>query len=76
VDFITHEKNIKQTLYTQQQGKKEGITFTLKESTNGSSSLGVGEGDEFFHSIILFFSFKNTGWLHRYCSLWFVVLNP
>jgi hypothetical protein len=36
-------KTSNKTLYTQ-QGKKEGIAFTLKESTNGSSSLGEREG--------------------------------
>lgn len=52
VDYITHEKTSNK-LFIHNNGK--GITFTLKESTNGSSSSlvgGSGRG-EFFHSIIL-----------------------
>jgi len=39
VDYITHEKTSNK-LFIHNKGK--GITFTLKESTNGSSSLGMG----------------------------------
>jgi hypothetical protein len=59
VDYITHEKTSNK-LFIHNKGK--GITFTLKESTNGSSSFGGGgRGDEFFHSIILFFLSKIWG---------------
>jgi hypothetical protein len=49
VDYITHEKTSNK-LFIHNNGK--GTTFTLKESTNGSSSSSLG-GGEFFHRIIL-----------------------
>ncbi len=61
-DYITHEKTTNKLII---HNKRKRITFTLKESTNGSSSLGWGGvglgGGEFFHSIILIFSSKIWG---------------